>query len=97
MKETFWRNTRGKKSENTNSDGKMLYLMWLRNLRQLNYSINRWGGDDVWGHEHILGNFWSHGIPGIFMWNTRNDTVNMRLRIPVPTIVTPEDFFGEKE
>ena len=45
-----------------------------RNLRQLNYSINRWGGDDVWGHEHILGNFWSHGIPGIFMWNTRNDT-----------------------
>ena len=23
--------------------------------------------------------------------------VNTRLRIPVPTIVTPEDFFGEEE
>jgi len=57
-----------KKSENSNSDGKMLYLRWLRNLRQLNYSINRWGGDNVpCGHEHILGNFWSHGIPGIFI------------------------------
>ena len=46
------------------------------------------------------------GMDFLVTWNLRHiykrgtqemiREVNMRLRIPVPTIVTPEDFFGEK-
>jgi len=47
------------------------------------------------------------GMDFLVTWNLRHiykrgtqemiREVNMRLRIPVPTIVTPEDFFGEEE
>jgi len=47
------------------------------------------------------------GMDFLATWNLRHlykrgtqemiREVNMRLRIPVPTIVTPEDFFGEEE